>query len=195
MSCSIENCDRRPEVRGWCRMHYKRWLRCGSPHVVRKIARGASPVCSIDGCARPYHSNGLCSFHDGRRRYHGDPLAGGAERMVGADPAIRFATHVDARGPDECWPWDAHVSTSGYGRFFVRPGVVKQAHRFALEVALGHPIPDELDVDHTCHNADLSCAGGTGCAHRRCCNPAHLEPVTHRENVRRGRVSTRTGPN
>ena len=45
------------------------------------------------------------------------------------------------------------------------------AHRFAYICVFG-PIPDEMDVDHLCHN-------------KLCVNPAHLEAVSHRENMRR----------
>lgn len=36
------------------------------------------------------------------------------------------------------------------------------------------PIPDGFTLDHLCRNTS-------------CANPAHLEPVTHEENVKRGR--------
>jgi hypothetical protein len=39
-------------------------------------------------------------------------------------------------------------------------------------------------LDHTCH--DTSCEKGASCPHRACVNPAHLEPVTHAVNIRRG---------
>lgn len=32
-TCSIENCGRPHEARGWCRMHYSRWKRHGDPLV------------------------------------------------------------------------------------------------------------------------------------------------------------------
>jgi len=35
------------------------------------------------------------------------------------------------------------------------------------------PVPDGLELDHLCRV-------------RSCCNPDHLEPVTHKENIRRG---------
>jgi HNH endonuclease len=46
------------------------------------------------------------------------------------------------------------------------------AHRVAYEMWFG-PIPDGLVIDHLCRN-------------RACVNPAHMEPVTHRENLLRG---------
>lgn len=55
-------------------------------------------------------------------------------------------------------------------------------HRFTYELFVG-PIPDGLVLDHLCRVP-------------RCCNPAHLEPVTNRENLRRGNspqaLATRT---
>jgi HNH endonuclease len=83
----------------------------------------------------------------------------------------RFWAKVARKGPDECWPWTAYCVPRGYGQFSVAGRLVK-AHTFAYE--LGHgPIPEGLEPDHLCRNPP-------------CCNPAHLEPVTHRENVRRG---------
>jgi hypothetical protein len=53
------------------------------------------------------------------------------------------------------------------GRLTVR------VHRWVYEVLVG-PVPDGLVVEHLCEE-------------RRCCNPAHLEVVTQRVNVLRGR--------
>ncbi|MEU7240240.1 HNH endonuclease signature motif containing protein [Streptomyces sparsogenes] len=47
------------------------------------------------------------------------------------------------------------------------------AHRFAYETLVG-PIPEHLQLDHLCRV-------------RHCVNPDHLEPVSSRENTRRGR--------
>lgn len=76
-----------------------------------------------------------------------------------------------------CWEWlGSHFKTTGYGLFH-RPdpaGVWRStvAHRVVYEVFVG-PIPEGLEIDHLCRN-------------RRCVNPNHLEPVTHRENGLRG---------
>lgn len=70
-----------------------------------------------------------------------------------------------------CWEWLRSRTPEGYGRWVV-DGRERKAHRVAYELYVGS-IPDGLELDHVCRN----------CA---CCNPAHLEPVTHRENLLRG---------
>lgn len=69
-----------------------------------------------------------------------------------------------------CWLWLGGLNPHGYGRFKYRGHVY--AHRWSYEHHVG-PIPDGLTLDHKC---------GTP----RCVNPAHLEPVTMRENILRG---------
>lgn len=60
----------------------------------------------------------------------------------------------------------------------------RPAHRVAYEIFVG-PIPEGMEIDHLCHTMDQACPGGIECPHRRCVNPAHLEPVTRTENNRR----------
>jgi hypothetical protein len=68
-----------------------------------------------------------------------------------------------------CWLWFA--AGDRYGRIGDHA-----AHRVAYQALVG-PIPVGLELDHRV------------CQTPRCCNPSHLEAVTHRENVRRGRMS------
>lgn len=70
-----------------------------------------------------------------------------------------------------CWEWQAVKTNGGYGHIHVGGPVKKLAHRVSYELFIGH-IPEGLTIDHLCRN-------------RGCCNPRHLEPVTHRENMRR----------
>lgn len=94
----------------------------------------------------------------------------------------RFWAKVDKRGPDECWPWTGKARNRAtgahqYGRFALWNAETLKydawlAHRLAYTLVVG-PIPDGLTLDHLCK-------------HTLCCNPAHMEPVTQAENVRRG---------
>lgn len=69
-----------------------------------------------------------------------------------------------------CWLWTGTLSR-GHGQI-VHEGCSVPVHR-ALYEALRAPVPKELTMDHLCRV--------------RCCvNPDHLEPVTNRENLRRG---------
>jgi hypothetical protein len=83
----------------------------------------------------------------------------------------------------DCWQWHLKPNWNGYGRIKV-DGVNTPAHRAVYEVLVGK-VSSEYQLDHTCHTEDKSCRGGATCSHRLCVNPAHLEPVTVRENSQR----------
>lgn len=104
-----------------------------------------------------------------------------------ADQAIE-AIHARSRVTDGgCWEWTGPLTSAGYGgMIWWRPGQAKEqgAHRVAY-VALVGEIQAGLIIDHRCHNEDPDCPGGPACRHRRCVNPAHLEPVTAVENLLR----------
>jgi hypothetical protein len=88
----------------------------------------------------------------------------------------RFWVKVDRGGSDDCWLWNAFISPDGYGRF-THCGRNIQAHQFSYELHNGL-VPEGLFLDHV---------HARGCVHRHCVNPAHLEAVTNRINVLRGR--------
>lgn len=132
-------------------------------------------------------ARGLCNTHWMEwRRAAGDDF-----KSLYGDPLARFWAKVDKRGPDECWPWLGGTERSGYGyvRIAYDGARFSKAHRFAYHVSVG-PIPRDLDLDHVCHTRDENCRAGNDCPHRRCCNPAHLEPVTERTNVLRSRTGS-----
>lgn len=102
------------------------------------------------------------------------------------DPVVlgRFLAKV-AIDPDGCWQWQGSVQSHGYGCFALRHDLIVSAHRMAYELFVG-PIPEGHELDHTCHGADETCAGGRTCPHRRCCRPDHLEAVTRPQHGARG---------
>lgn len=104
-----------------------------------------------------------------------------ADRTL-AETHGRFWSRVEVASRSGCWIWKGTIR-SGYGRFKIRCRYFS-AHRLAYEWLVG-PIPAGMTLDHTCHNG-TGCNLGSGCPHRACVNPAHLEPVSMTENLARG---------
>ena len=93
-----------------------------------------------------------------------------------------FVSLIGEPTDEGCWPW-ANKLDKGYGRFNMN-GKTRLAHSMAY-VLFGGFIADGLTLDHTCHNGS-GCEDGVECRHRRCVNPAHLEPVPQQVNTLRG---------
>lgn len=110
-------------------------------------------------------------------------------------PAIdRFLGKVIA-GPGDCVIWTGAIDPkTGYGQFSLDKGTTTTAHRAAYRLAVGELAPEQ-HLDHLCHTRDPQCRGGKTCPHRRCVNPAHLQPVSMAENNLRAvhNVATRNG--
>lgn len=91
----------------------------------------------------------------------------------------RFWAKVNKNGPmpescphlGSCWQWTAGRSTGGYGKFGLTRTDIRYTHRLVYEALVGS-IPDGHEIDHLCRN-------------RLCCNPSHLEAVTHDVNMLR----------
>lgn len=69
--CAVADCANVPTRRGWCSMHYGRWLRHGDPE---KVIVKTRKVCAFDECDRFAAAHNLCEPHN-RQRSEGKPLA------------------------------------------------------------------------------------------------------------------------
>ena len=93
------------------------------------------------------------------------------------DPT-RLWAQVD-RKPGECWNWKGCTNSAGYGFIYVQ-GKSLPVHQVAYELSKGL-VPAGLELDHLCGD-------------RTCCNPEHLEPVTHVENMVRAGIIPHAKP-
>lgn len=97
----------------------------------------------------------------------GEPL----RYLLGHNHALKVPHIEEDRGYETpCWIWQGTKIPLGYGRVN-RDGRETFAHIYEWERVNG-PVPAGLELDHLCRVTS-------------CCNPAHLEPVTHAENMRR----------
>lgn len=158
-----------------CSMHYARYRAYGDPlHPVRRYV-AQSEKCTYEGdggCDRKPKRRGLCEKHAKREVKYGETT----------EPRERkFWAKVNKNGPvpdcrpelGPCWIWTGYIDPkTGYGQFGSKGKGTNLPHRIAYQYLVG-PIGKGLHLDHLCRV-------------RACVRPAHLEPVTPQENIRRG---------
>lgn len=195
--CPVAECDRPLHGSNYCRPHYRKWKQYGDPLGAHQFAQG----CSVDGCDNRHQARGFCKRHyrppvtaecklDGcTKPARGRGYCEGLYTRVlkGRDLEAPMRDHSSSLPErlwarvdktDTCWNWTGSTTRQGYGHIAGKWDVETGSsptlftHRVAYELMVG-PIPDGLVIDHLCKNT-------------RCCNPAHLEPVTLAENTRRG---------
>lgn len=180
--CAVPGCGRPLRSAIYCGMHYSRFVRTGTTDP--RPRRPDVIACEIDGCVNPVRLNGgrICAMHRARIARHGSPSV--VSRGPNFDWVSAFWEKVDKEGPapvvpsrplgGSCWVYRGALSSEGYGR--IRDA--EYAHRAAYQLLVG-PIPEGLELDHVCRNRQCVkvVADSSG--------PAHIEAVTHSENMRR----------
>jgi len=151
-----------------CSMHYSRQRRYGDPLYETRRYEAQGAECAHGGCDAKPKRRGFCEKHASRDERHGTT----------EEPRVRrFWAQVNKHGPvpayapelGSCWLWTGYIHPkTGYGQFGVQ-AKARLAHRVAYQYAVG-PIPKGRHLDHLC----------------KVVRPDHLEPVTPRENIRRG---------
>ena len=70
-NCSINNCNRKHESKGYCRSHYNKFRRFGDPFYERKL--NVFKKCKLENCNNKVHSLGYCHSHYNKFKRHGNP--------------------------------------------------------------------------------------------------------------------------
>ena len=79
----------------------------------------------------------------------------------------RFWSHIDRRGPDECWLWTGYTTSKGYGQININDHIVR-VHRVSYFLHYRQQPINGL-VGHLCNSP-------------ACTNPSHLAIQTPAEN-------------
>ena len=82
-----------------------------------------------------------------------------------------FWSKVQIGGPDECWLWTRRLNRKGGYGFVDVCQMAITAHRVAWIIQNKCDVPEGLEIRHSC------------IASKTCCNPAHLTPGTHTQNM------------
>lgn len=137
-------------------------------------------VCVSPGCTKTKTElkfvRGYCINHYNQLRKNGKLVA---QVRQYSSPEEALKARSERRG--ECLAWTGTKNQDGYGRIRINDRL-ESVHRVAFEMT-GTPIPEGMEVDHTCFN-------------RACIEPRHLRLANRAQNTqyRRGaQPNSKTG--
>ena len=88
-------------------------------------------------------------------------------------------------GQRNCWYWQGAKNGNGYGVIRIAGGGFLTVHVAMYKLLVGD-VPKGYDLDHLCASGAKDPV-----LQRSCCNPEHLQPVTHGKNVQRSKAMRR----
>ena len=176
--CLVDGCDLWKTSRGYCRAHYRAFMKWGDP-LIRKNTRWDDHVyvtCSIEECKSTTYARGWCSLHYRRWQRHGDPMGGrpwqleegrGACRIDGCDrhrTTGRVVCHKHAKDIREgvlppmskkrIKDGTRYFDGYGYVRLMMRDSPMASSkgyvpeHRYVMAQHLGRPLTRAESVHH-----------------------------------------------
>ncbi len=110
----------------------------------------------------------------GKKKFCSSKCFIGNLKATSKTPEDKFEERYIPEPNSGCWLWLGTLDGKGYGVLSVNRRNV-YAHRFSYVKKYG-PIPKGKELDHKCRNT-------------YCCNPDHVEAVTHRENMLRSEIT------
>lgn len=130
--CSVDDCDNKPKVRGWCPMHYARFRRYGDINFVYRHVYKEKDICDVvdaDGkCTKKMAARKMCQMHYRRWTLYKDPT------ITKKNPNPKFARKY------KFLVKHGHPNANKWGTI--------AEHRWVMSEHLGRPLIDEENVHH-----------------------------------------------
>lgn len=128
--CSIEECGKRSQARGYCNSHYYNWRKYGDPeHSDRQ--RSSVLTCGLEACQDKHHSKGYCYRHYHIYRSSGQEIDPGGRVEVDLDPEFIVCTKCQKAQPLSEYRYRERFDTAFYEKTCKTCQLAKQEEWFA----------------------------------------------------------------